>query len=472
MISKFVAIRSIGKFEDCKSSGDVTFRKLTLIYGENGRGKTTLGDILRSLTTGEGAHILGRRTLGSEYPPSATVLLNGSTAVNFKDGKWDAVGPRAAIYDSTFISENVYSGDYVDHDHRKNLYRVIVGEEGVALAKQVDDYDVLIRDANKDLSAKSNTVKAHLPAGFQIEEFVGLKPDQEIKAKISRKRSEVNALERSAEIQKTLPLSCLALPQLPDNFEQLLTKLLDDVSKEAEDLVKGHIGNHAKTGGEQWIAQGLTFFDSTRCPFCGQDISGFDLIAAYKKFFSEAYASFKKDLFALQEVVEKSLGEAALLKIQKSIAENTALAVFWGEFVAITVPAFSFSDFQTPIADLRKAALGRLKAKLASPLESAPQDVEFGRVVSDHQGANALAIAYNAAVATANDLIKIKKTETEAGNLSAAKAELAALQAVEKRYQPPVDEACRLYLDVVAAKSKLEEQKASAKSKLDEYCEQ
>ena len=29
-----------------------------------------------------------------------------------------------------FIHENVYAGDYVDHEHKKNLYRVIDGPAG------------------------------------------------------------------------------------------------------------------------------------------------------------------------------------------------------------------------------------------------------------------------------------------------------------------------------------------------------
>ena len=49
MLEKIVQIKNIGRFRDYAASGDVTFRKLTLVYAENGRGKTTLCVILRSL---------------------------------------------------------------------------------------------------------------------------------------------------------------------------------------------------------------------------------------------------------------------------------------------------------------------------------------------------------------------------------------------------------------------------------------
>jgi ATP-dependent DNA helicase RecG len=42
MLEKFISIKNIGRFRDCCPRGDVTFRKLTLLFAENGRGKTTV----------------------------------------------------------------------------------------------------------------------------------------------------------------------------------------------------------------------------------------------------------------------------------------------------------------------------------------------------------------------------------------------------------------------------------------------
>ena len=43
MLEKIVTIKNVGKFRNCQAAGDVTFRTLTLVYAENGRGKSTLG---------------------------------------------------------------------------------------------------------------------------------------------------------------------------------------------------------------------------------------------------------------------------------------------------------------------------------------------------------------------------------------------------------------------------------------------
>ena len=68
-LTKFVSIVSVGRFQNYKAAGDVTLKRSTLIFAENGRGKSTLCAILRSLQSNDPAHILGRTTLGSTIGP-------------------------------------------------------------------------------------------------------------------------------------------------------------------------------------------------------------------------------------------------------------------------------------------------------------------------------------------------------------------------------------------------------------------
>ncbi len=45
MINKINLLKSVGPFDNVSPHPDTTFKKLTLIYGENGKGKTTLANI-------------------------------------------------------------------------------------------------------------------------------------------------------------------------------------------------------------------------------------------------------------------------------------------------------------------------------------------------------------------------------------------------------------------------------------------
>ncbi len=53
MIRKLRLVRAIGQFDSVDSAATIDLAKLTLVYAENARGKTTLAAILRSLSTGE-----------------------------------------------------------------------------------------------------------------------------------------------------------------------------------------------------------------------------------------------------------------------------------------------------------------------------------------------------------------------------------------------------------------------------------
>jgi wobble nucleotide-excising tRNase len=121
MFKTFLTIKNIGKFRDCRAAGDVEFRNLTLIYAENGRGQSTVCDILHSLQAGDAAILNGRSTLGSPNQPETAVRLDGETAT-FKGGAWTTTCPDLAIFDTRFVHDNVFAGDYVDHEHKRNLY--------------------------------------------------------------------------------------------------------------------------------------------------------------------------------------------------------------------------------------------------------------------------------------------------------------------------------------------------------------
>ena len=64
-LRKIIAIKNVGRFLNYSASGQVDLKRYNLIFAENGRGKTTVCAILRSLQAGDPAHILGRTTLGT-----------------------------------------------------------------------------------------------------------------------------------------------------------------------------------------------------------------------------------------------------------------------------------------------------------------------------------------------------------------------------------------------------------------------
>lgn len=134
MIKKILGIKNVGRFADCGSHGDVEFRRQTFLFAENSRGKSTLCAILRSLQSGEPAFIEGRKRLGQAAAPEVSIRLESGNA-EYRNGNWNATYPDIMVFDSTFVHENVFAGDQIDHGHKRNLHRVIIGRTGVALAR-------------------------------------------------------------------------------------------------------------------------------------------------------------------------------------------------------------------------------------------------------------------------------------------------------------------------------------------------
>jgi wobble nucleotide-excising tRNase len=201
-------------------------KRYTFVFAENGRGKTTLCAILRSLQSGNPAYIIGRTTLAGAGTPEIDIRTDVGNVI-FNNGAWSSTLPDIAVFDSTFVSENVYAGDVVDLEHRRNLYSVIVGAEGVLLAQQIDTLDASSRAKSAEIRDKSAAVQAHIPAGsgLTVESFSALPDDAEIDTKIAAKERELDAVKQAAQIRARAPLSELLLPVFPKtDLEALLGK--------------------------------------------------------------------------------------------------------------------------------------------------------------------------------------------------------------------------------------------------------
>ncbi|MFA5810433.1 MAG: AAA family ATPase, partial [Thermoleophilia bacterium] len=475
MFEKIVQIRSIGRFLDYAAAGDVTFRKLTLVYADNGRGKTTFCAILRSLQTGQPEFIAERKTLAVTVPAFVHVRLNNEN-YQFSNGAWTATYPEVLIFDPVFVNENVYSGDYVEHEHKKNLYRVIVGAQGVQLAKQIEDLDGQIREANGDLRTKKELVSRHLPSGTPLDDYLQWQPVADIEEQIRRKTEELSNRQRAAaksvEIQAKGLLAKFQIPSLPPDCAAVLAKQLTDVAADAETKVRQQITQHQMGHqGEPWLSQGLSYVKDDRCPFCGQGVRASDLIGAYRSHFNAAYGRLKQEVAELSQRVNSEIGETSLFSAQQAMADNAALAEFWRQFTTVELPVMSFPNIQQAYAALRDRCLALARRKQDSPTEAVTPDADFTAALAEVDALRTDVAAYNTAVdATNSEVNGLKTAARTEGDITAIKGELAQLEGRKKRFEAEVAQACQTYQNAVTAKAGLEQRKETARQRLDQHC--
>jgi len=476
MIEKIVNIKNIGRFQNCNAKGDVSFRKLTLIFAENGQGKTTMCAILRSLQNGQHEFISERKTVGIGDSSSVEIRIDGNT-ISFSNEAWSATYPEFAIFDSVFVNHNVYAGDSVDHEQKKNLYRIIVGTQGVQLANQVDALDRQIRDANADIRSKKEVASKHLPQGIMLDTYIAWHPDDDIDSKIKRKSEEIanrkRALGKASEIATKNLLSTIQLPSFPSDFTEILTKQLTDITTDAEARVRQHIvqcqmGNQ----GESWLSQGMRYIINEQCPFCGQDIRKNELLKAYRSHFNAAYKSLKQEVAQLSQRVDVAIGGSSLNSTQQFLSGDLTLLEFWKQFTNVKLPDFSFDEVIMKYGTLRKLALGLAHKKQENPIETVSPDADFKAALGELKSLKQAAETYNAAVDACNIKIdELKVSVRQGGDLSALEKELANLETKRKRFEPEVLNTIKEYQAALLEKILLEEQKQSAKDQLDQYCE-
>lgn len=347
MLKKIVKIHNVGRLHRADAQGDQEFRSLTLIFGENGRGKTTLCEVLRSLKTGDPDILIGRRTLAQPLEPEAELRFDSGN-VSFAHGAWTEIHPEIEIFDTTFVHENVYAGDIVEHEHKRNLFRVIVGEQGVALARRVDEIDIEMRDADRDINTTRATVADLAPAGMTADQFVALEVDPEVERKIRDAQAKLRAAQSSDEIRQKSQLSTLELPSFPPEFTAVLSKGLDDISAEVERTVKDHIESHTAGGTEQWVEEGLGYVEGDRCPFCAQSLTAVAIVESFSSYFSEAYRGLKEEAANLETRIAAMGSEASLLGFDRDAAANDDLAQFWTRFVEGDSPSFDLRRQPVP----------------------------------------------------------------------------------------------------------------------------
>lgn len=469
IIDGFAYVGNIGRFESVGSQSDTTFSPLTLVYSENGRGKTTLCAILRSLKAGDPAPILERKRLSATSEPKAVLKLGG-TKVSFDGACWTSTAPRIEVFDEHFVDTNVHSGLSVDAGHRKGVHELVVGEEGVRLQRRVEELTDQISSLQSELRQKERAIPAATLGTFTVDEFCALSPVENLEQELEEATRSLSVLRDVEAIRSTGEFRPFALPSFDlDELVTLLGATLPDIETAAVAAITQHF-SRLGDGAEGWASDGLRYLGANEeCPFCGQDLAGSALIAHYRGYFSASYAAHKRRIREEREEVASDLSGDRLASFQRVVQEERDKRDFWARYAELPAFELDIAELATTWTTLRDELLKVLDAKAAAPLEG----VSFGesaRVTLHryHEIAETV-YALSATLVEQNAAVRQTKEHAAEGSARTAQERLEQLQAVQRRFQPKIDAACREYLATKGRKIAVEEEKANARSALDEH---
>jgi wobble nucleotide-excising tRNase len=444
-----------------------TWRKTTLIYADNGRGKSTLATLLRSLSTGDASLILDRKTVDGTLPPKAVLQFGSGHKVTFTGNAWSEQRPELLVFDSDFIERNVYSGCAISTGHRKNLLEFALGEPAVAARAMVDKATSESKVAAERVQTLLGQLSGH-HAGLPLAHFEKLPnvPDADTQIDVLQKRISASS-NVAAIIAKPLPKPILEPTfDLKSLFEALGTSL-KDVHADAEQVVKQHVQKLGGKTAEGWLSQGQQYGVSDMCPYCGQGTKDNDLIRSYQTHFNAAYAALKKRVASLLETVIAGTGTTIIEVFSQGLAIAKAQAAAWSEHVQTTPIDFVDAPAYSSLAELQALLLDLVRRKQASPAEPIGTAAELDKATSLWQKVIASMQSANAAVNEVNGLITVYKGQLATDNVQQLRQQVQQLQASKRRHDPVV---VGLFDKLVAARADAataENAKRTERDKLD-----
>ena len=475
LINRIKLLKNIGTFDSVSEGAKLLLSQLTLIYGENGRGKTALAAVLRSLGTGDPAPVLERKRLGAKHPPEVVIESDiGTLDAVFKDGQWKCCPQKIHVFDDMFIDRNICSGLEVGSSHRENLHGVVIGPKGVELNEKIRRLIDRVEEHNRAIRKSRQAILPFLGHGnLTVDQFCSLEPIPDIDDKIREMRQKIDAHDNSEEVLARPELVAFELPDLNIPMVRgILRKSLPDLELEAEEQIKDHIAALG-TGGEKWISDGMRYVANHAgdgdCPFCGQDMSGSALLGHYRAYFSQAYSQLKEAIGAQREEIMTNHGSTVRITFEQKARSNSEQRSFWANYTDVPELSINTTAINSSWAKAVNAIDLLLARKVASPLEPIELDEQTLVTVNAYRAQRDHVLTVDRNIEETNKKILDVKQGATNGDIQGARDALVHLKEVKRRHAPGVAELCETHLGQLDEKRRTEHERNLAQDDLDSY---
>jgi len=478
MLHTFQLLRNIGQFDNVSAGARQQLNKLSLVYAENGRGKTTLAAILRSLGGGGGNLVSERRRLGSQHPPIVVISLAGQQpVVRFENGVWTNTLPNLTIFDDVFVAQNVCSGMEIELQHRQNLHELILGAEGVALNAALRVHIERIEIHNRDLRTKAAAIPG--VAAGNADAFCALENRADVKEAILQKERELAAAKSSDEVRQHVDFAAIGLPPIDvAGINRLLDSGLQQLDALAVAQVQAHLARLG-AGGEAWVADGMRRVrpslennEQEVCPFCSQSLDASLLIDHYRAYFSQAYDDLKAAIVNQTMMFGTEHGAAVQTAFERAVRILGENLDYWRTFVEVPAVQLDTAHIARIWQAARQPVLDSLAAKQRAPLDRVSLSAEAIASIREFNGSREALDAISVSLQRTNRDIAIVKEKAATANIAALSADLIQLKEIEHRHSDAIAPLCQVYMDEKEAKAATERQRDETRVALDQYRDQ
>lgn len=476
MVSHIALLSNVGQFDAVTPGPQLPFSRICMLYAENGRGKTTMASIFRSLSNGDPKLIADRHRVGAAAPPQIVIESGAGLQHTFQNGAWCAPLPELVVFDDAFVAENICSGIEIEAGHRQNLHELILGAQGVALNRTLQSHVAAIEEHNRQLRLKEAAIPANARFGLGVEDFCALPAVADVDARIAEAERSLAAAQAAAAVQAEPIFVPLSLPAFDvDGLNALLARSMATLDADAAARVQAHLGIIG-VNGERWVGEGVTIlaeagqpWEDKNCPFCAQPLAAAAIIKHYQAYFSEEYSALKAALTStIREISASHSGEAPAA-FEREIGVALQRRSFWAQFLDVPEITVDTADIARAWKSARDAVQGALNAKRAAPLDAIALDATALAAIDVFHQKCAEIAQVSTSLTGLNNQIAIVKEQAQAANVTALTADLNKRKAIQSRHNPQIAPRCDEFLAEKAAKQGTEAARDQARTALDNY---
>ncbi len=468
MLEKILKLEGVGLFANPLAKA-IEFKKATLIYADNGRGKSTLSAVMRACAAADNQAMAARATIGGTGAPRAQLLFKlpmGAMNSTFEAGAWDTSMPNLLVFDQAFIERNVFAGGEVHADNHQSLLDFALGKEAVAKKKEVDDASDAMTVATKGRTAAEGKLQGYR-GSMSVAAFLALAEEPQADSKIADYESRIANANSAATLSQRAALKALTLPKVEfAEFEIILKSSFKQMHENAGALVKAHVADHGGSDSQLWINDGQRFLKNDSCPFCGQSTKGIDLIDAYASYFNEQYNAHNSRVQALPDMARRSLSEETIDSWAREFQANADRVQAWVEQLQLDCPIPDNAALKAHAKQIRYCLGGAGEAKAKQPLE--PVDTALLQTAIHARDAILKVLGdYNSYVEAANTTIADFKESLQTDNKIELEANLARVRAQKVRHSVDVVTIVNERTQADQERTKQENAKKTARDELD-----
>jgi wobble nucleotide-excising tRNase len=408
MLKKIKLIQGVGNFTKT-TAGGIDLGEVTIIYGENRNGKSTLCDVMHSLSEDEPNVILQRKSIPNDQtkPPKVEFMFStaaGNATSKFENGQWQVKTPDCSklyVFDHSFIHRNVITGQKQERPNSENMTSFILGESNTALFTALAGMNNNLRDERSLLSGIEGQFTPYAVGNVPayVNSPLPAETKEQLEANVAvheaSKQQIKNTIQNIDKIKRRNVLGAVGaqvnFAQVCDSINAVLASSLQNIHQDSLVALQSHMSNHVNNSAmfKGWASQGITQIKDD-CPFCGQALSADaqSLIAAYQQAFNAEFDRFnnqaRQSLNSLRQpfvipntresLIQQHLANKQVfeLYVEPQITTNQALAPLTASLEQRHEAILA--SFDAVIANSQQATefwIPMLEQKFETPYESA-----------------------------------------------------------------------------------------------------